>query len=263
MTPAMRLAVPLVGAALAGHAMARTRIGVPPARAGWFLCDAVNAPFAALAGTPRGGRGTIALLDRQSGRLATRSYAIGAGDPGMSQVHWPLSRGGRIVGDVHGVQAGVFDPGVATGIVVSEVTIGRHRLACRFVPRLRFIGLDARRTVTVSGDAGAFVYRSYDVAARGSARGDSGVAGADRPSSRIDGGTALADGRQGYRFARGGYVVTVARSAYGTDPGGVVVTRDGRVVGRDLLLASSVPVGPPPPATPPPATPPPATRPIG
>jgi hypothetical protein len=218
----------------AGDSM--TRINAAPARAGWFLCDAISGPYAVFAGMqgPNGGS-VITLLDRRTGAFDTKTYQVGRADPGAGQVYWSLSLGGKEVGNVHGVNPDMIDDDGATVPPVTGVTLGDTGLECRFLSHTRFIGLDSRRSVVVTETPQGLVYESYDFKTRGPATHPDGVQRSNRPTLHLAGGSEVVGTRGGFRFANKGYVYFVQRPK-GAEAATLVVTRDGRLVQSEKLV---------------------------
>ncbi|HEX8446870.1 MAG TPA: hypothetical protein VF649_09675 [Sphingomonas sp.] len=216
---------------------AAVTIAVPAPRPGWFLCDAVGGPFAAMVGMRDAqGRSAITLVPRGAGAPSTRVYQVGMGDAGMSQIHYPLSQNGRPAGDLHDVQPGVLaDPATAWSPTFSSVTIAGRTLDCRWLPRTLFAGLDARRSIWVTEGTGGIVYRSFDAARPGRAIVGAGL---DRSSpATLTIGKGIRDriaGATRFRFANRGYGYTILVPDHGAAR--VMVTRGRRVVQTEVLL---------------------------
>jgi len=230
----MRRPVMLALAALA------TVLATPAPRPGWFLCDAVDAPVAALVGARDAkGRSAITLVPRGPGKPVTTIYQVGPGDPGMNQIHYPLLRNGRPAGDLHYVQPGVLaDPAAAWTPTFSSVTIAGRTLGCRWVAHTLFAGLDARRSVLVTQEADGLVYRSFDAAQRGPVIQTDGFGRTNRATLTIRGGTTdRANGTTRYRFANRGYVYTIV--APDAAAARVTVAKGGRIVQTETLLGHS------------------------
>ncbi|HEY0269422.1 MAG TPA: hypothetical protein VGC10_00360 [Sphingomonas sp.] len=230
------LALLAAGPAAASADTVVTRINAAPARDGWFVCDAVSGPYALFAGKPDGaGTSLITLLDRRSGRFDTQAYQVGAADPGAGQIHWSLSRGGKAVGGVHGVDPGMIEGGAGVPPIVG-VELGEIGLDCRFLAGTRFIGLDSRRTVVVTEDARGLTYRSFDYRRRGVVTRPDGVQRSNVPTLTLGGGSEIGPDPAGFRFARAGYRYTVAWPAGAAI---VSVMRGGRPIGIDRLVGFS------------------------
>jgi hypothetical protein len=243
LAPALLLSVLALGASLGVVApVARaadpddavTRISAAPAREGWFLCDAISGPYAAFAGKPDARSISIlTILDRRTGRFDTRPYQVGRADAGAGQIYWALSRDGKAVGNVHGVNPGMIDDGGASVPPITSMAVDGKQLECRFISHTRFIGLDSRRSVVVTQEPGGLVYQSFDFARRGKVVNPDGVQRSNVPTLRLAGGTQAGSGDM--RFASKGYVYFVSARA-GLGPGNVTVQRDGKTVGVDRLV---------------------------
>jgi hypothetical protein len=213
-----------------------TRINAIPARDGWFVCDAVSGPYALFAGKPDArGASIITLLDRRSGRFDTQSYQVGQLDPGAGQVHWPLSRGGQIVGDVHGVNPGMIEDDGATVPPIVEVKLDDKQLSCRWLAHTRFIGLDSRRSVVVTETTQGLVYQSFDFLKRGPVTRPDGVQQSNKPTLRLLGGSEIVGAQGGFRFANADFVYFVQRPRR-TEPAAILVTRHGRLAHTERLV---------------------------
>ena len=214
----------------AAQAATVSRIDAAPAREGWFVCDAVAGPYAALVGKPdAGGTSRITILDHRTGRLDTQAYRVGPDDHGAGQVYWPLSRQGREVGHVHGINPGmVASDGIAP---IMGLTIGGRAIGCRWLANMRFIGLDARRSIAVTREAGGFVYRSFDYRKLGPVIEPDGAQVSNAATLTIAGGRAVEDG---FGFSNRGYDYRIAWD--GTHPATVTVSRAGRTLQVETLV---------------------------
>lgn len=222
--------------AASGAADSMTRINAAPARAGWFVCDAIAGPYAAFAGMqgPNGGS-VITLLDRRTGRFDTKTYQVGRADPGAGQVYWSLSLGGKEVGSVHGVNPDMIDDGGATVPAITGVTIGETNLECRFLAHTRFIGVDSRRSVVVTETPQGLVYETFDFKTRGPATHPDGVQRSNRPTLHLTGGSEIVGDRGGFRFANKGFVYFVQRPKH-SEAASLVVTNNGRLLQSEKLV---------------------------
>ncbi|HET8612699.1 MAG TPA: hypothetical protein VFL92_08030 [Sphingomonas sp.] len=231
---ALATASPALAAPDGSHAM--TRINAVPARAGWFVCDAVSGPYALFAGKADAkGNSLITLLDRRTGRFDTQSYRVGRADPGAGQIYWSLSQKGREVGHVHGVNPGMIDDDGATIAPIVEVKLGAHDLQCRWLAHMRFIGLDSRRSVVVTQGPEGLVYQSFDFRKRGPVTHPDGVQVSNKPTLRIAGGSEMTGSLSGFRFVNQGYVYFIERPKHG-EPAAVLVNHKGRQIGVDRLV---------------------------
>ncbi|MDB5736391.1 MAG: hypothetical protein JWO65_59 [Sphingomonas bacterium] len=246
-----RLSIPLLLAAspvLAGPDDAVTRINAVPARDGWFVCDAIAGPWAAFAGKPdAGGTSLITLLDRRSGRFDTQAYQVGRADAGAGQIFWALSRSGKAVGSVHGVNPGMIDDDGASVPPITSMAVDGRQLDCRFLTHTRFLGVDSRRSVVVTQGAAGLLYQSFDFRRRGAVTHPDGVQRSNAPTLRIMGGSETP---AGFRFVNGGYTYLVTHPATG-EAAEIRVAKGGGAVQAEKLVgftyappASAIPVPP-------------------
>lgn len=197
-----------------------------------FVCDPV-AGGRALALTAPDRQRQAALLavagaGQRTGRMAVR---IGAGDPGMGQVWYPLTDpAGREVGAIHTVNPAMVDPGATTPSVVG-VRLNNNERRCRFLPQTRVLGVTAKRSIQITAGSGGYVYRSYNDGADLPEVPQQWGGVDTRASLTMDGGRLIdrSNQRRVYQFERAGYVYRVTVSL---DPqragGGVQVLRDGQ-----------------------------------
>jgi hypothetical protein len=213
-----------------------TRINATPARDGWFVCDAVSGPYALFAGKPDAkGASIITLLDRRSGKFDTQSYQVGQPDPGAGQIHWSLSRGTQVVGDVHGVNPGMIEDDGATVPPIVEVKLDDKQLSCRWLAHTRFIGIDSRRSVVVTETTQGLVYQSFDFLKLGPVVRPDGVQQSNKPTLRLLGGSEIVGARGGFRFANADFVYFIQRPRV-TEPGGILVTQRGKLAHTEKLV---------------------------
>ncbi|WP_076068804.1 hypothetical protein [Sphingomonas montana] len=215
---------------------ATTMIAAPDPRPGWFLCDAVDQPIAALVGRVDRGRSSISMVSRGTGNVVTRQYGVGAGEAGMSQVHYPLTLAGRPAGDIRYVQPAVLaDPAAARTPTFSSVTLNGRTLGCRWAANTVFMGLDARRSILVTQDGGHIVYRSFDAMRRGPVVEGAGFGRSNAATLTIVGGVRARVGRiTRFRFLNAGYRYDVL--VPDTGAARVSVSRGGRVIQTETLL---------------------------
>ncbi len=206
---------------------------------GWtpavFVCDSTDRDRVLVLSPPdRQRAATLTSLSKPGLVHHQVRVHVGAGDPGMGQIYYPLTNdAGRMVGNVHAVNPGMVEPGATTPTVTS-VTFGPDTTGCRFAPQTRVLGVTAKRSIQVTrSDRDGFVYHSYNYDTDLPAI-DSPWGGRDtRTSLTITGGRLVEerDGRRIYQFAHGGYLYRVLASV---DPakggGGVQVWRDGRML---------------------------------
>lgn len=208
---------------------------------GWtqavLVCDSTDRDRVLILSAPDARRGaTLTSLSKPGLARYQVQVRVGAGDPGMGQIYYPLTNAaGRVLGNIHAVNPGMVEPG-ATTPTVTAITYGRDTTSCRFAPQTRVLGVTEKRSIQVTrSERDGFVYHSYSY--------DTDLPAIDQPwggrdtraSLTITGGrlTEERGGRRIYQFTNGGYVYRVLASI---DPakggGGVQVWRDGR-----LLLA--------------------------
>jgi len=213
-----------------------TSIAVPTPRPGWFLCDAVDAPVAALVGAVANDRTAITIVPRGTGAPVTRTYTVGTLDAGMSQLHYPLTLSGKPAGDLHYVQPAVLaDPAAARTPTFTSVTLGARTLRCRWTANTLFLGLDARRSFQITREGPGLVYRSFDAARRGVVTTGAGFGQSNRATLAIAGGTRdRVRGAVRFRFANAGYGYTVLVPDRG--PATVRVTHGQRTIQTEPLL---------------------------
>ncbi|MEG8040836.1 hypothetical protein QP166_16380 [Sphingomonas sp. LR60] len=206
---------------------------------GWapamFVCDSTDRDRVLVLSAPDAQRGaTLTSLSKPGLVRYQVDVRVGAGDPGMGQVYYPLTNAaGRTVGNIHTVNPGMVEPGATTPTVTS-VTYGRETTGCRFAPQTRVLGVTAKRSIQVTrSERDGFVYRSYNY--------DTDLPAIDQPwggrdtraSLTISGGRLVEErgGRRIYQFANGGYVYRVLASVDAAKGGGgVQVWRDGRML---------------------------------
>jgi hypothetical protein len=216
---------------------ATTILATPTPQPGWFLCDAVDAPVAALVGQrDPAGQVRITLVPRGTGLTSSAIYRIGDAEAGMNQLHYPLSRNGKPAGNLHYVQPAVLgDPSAAWTPTFSSVTIAGRTLGCRWVSHTLFLGLDARRSFLVTQEPGGLVYRSFDAARRGPAVTPPGFGRTNVATLTINGGVRDRVGAATrFRFANRGYGYEIMAPDGGVAH--VTVRKGSRLVQTETLL---------------------------
>lgn len=148
----------------------------------------------------------ITLISKATGAATTSHYVIGAGDPGAGQIYYPLSQGGREVGNLHAVNPGML-PSPARLPAFTSMRIGGRSLSCRFLADAELIAVTARRGVAILRDGTKLGYRSFDFARPGAEVHPDGVQRSNVPSATTGGGRAAGDR---YTFASGKYRYVVA-----------------------------------------------------
>ncbi len=225
-------------APIAAAITTRTILAVPTARSGWFVCDSVDSPWAALVGkVAASGTSDITLVAKHAGTTSTIRYTVGQADPGAGQIYYALSRGGAEVGNLHAVNPGLLDPSLPEPLNFTSVSIGGKQLGCRLIDNIRLMAVTARRGVTVTRDAGQLAYRSYDFAHPGAVVRPDGVQQTNAPSLLITGGveTHGAGGADSFRFVNRGYSYRISLPA-GRRAGTLTVMRAGRTLLTERLL---------------------------
>ena len=205
-------------------------------RPAWFICAPLDGADVTVAGLPDG-QGRISLAQPLS-KGPPDSYRLGEPDPGAGQVYWPLSSGGRRVGELHAFNPGMIDnPRDATTPTFTSIRIAGAQWNCRWLARTRIAGFSARRAFVVTQMAGGgFEYRSFDFKDAAKARRieDQGADQTNTPSLDIKGGRATAEG---FEFRRGGFIYQVIASPAG---GAIRVVDNGRTSVREPLIAWTI-----------------------
>ncbi len=197
-----------------------------------FLCDALDRP-AALAITVPDSDGAADLVTLPDGAPPTRRpVTVGPGDPGAGNIHFPLSSGGRTIGDLHALNVGILAGNTVP--TVRSVTLEGANSECRWAPHTRLLAVTPRRTVLVTGggDQGPLRYRTFDDGAKLASLSTS------TPERGTEASLDLTGGRErggAYAFRNGDY-------EYRLDPAAATLTvaRDGAVVQTEPLLAWTV-----------------------
>ena len=234
------------GVASAQLAVASSISMFRPDGGGWtpasVVCDGTNRDHVLVASAPtRDRRVDLWTLGKPGLAGSKTALTIGRGEPGMSQIYYPLSNAvGQSVGWVHALNPGVVEPGATTPAVTS-IKIGQQVTNCRFAPQTRVLGATPRRTIQVTATAtGGYRYRSYN--------DDTHLAEIEQPwggrdtraSLTIDGGRLVDQrgARRVYQFDNGGYSYRVFVSI---DPahggGGVQVSRGGQLLLTEVFGA--------------------------
>ena len=225
--------------------MARTVLGLPAPRAGWLLCDSVDSSWAALVGKlSPGGNSDITLLAKPAGSASTKRYAVGPADAGAGQIYYSLSRGGSEVGNLHAVNPGMLDPSLPDPLNFSSISIDGHQLGCRLIDNIRLMAVTARRGVTITREAGALIYRTYDFAHPGAVIRPDGVQQTNVPTLRIGGGSQTngSGGATSFSFANLGYTYRIDLPA-GTAAGRLRVFRHGHTILSERVLGFTLVAG--------------------
>ncbi|GGE86789.1 hypothetical protein [Sphingomonas prati] len=213
-----------------------TNIAAPTPRPGWFLCDSVDVPVAALVGPVERGQSLISTVSRGTGKVVTRRFAVGPAEAGMSQIHYPLTLAGRPAGDLHYVQPAVLaDPTMARTPTFTSVTLDGRTMGCRWVANTVFMGLTARRSFLVTEDGRQIVYRSFDAADEGKVVQTAGLGRSNAATLTVGGGVRSRVGKATrFRFVNRGYRYDV--TVPDTGAARVSVSRSGRLLQTETLL---------------------------
>lgn len=211
----------------------------------WFLCDGLNRPVVHVMGA-LDARAGVTLWTYRKARFRTSrtAYVTGNDEPGMSQIATPLfpyPRGTRAVGGFRSfAPAALPRPADATTGTFTSIRLGDATTACRWLPNIRAHLFTPRRSVVVTREAGAYVYRSFDYAARARVIADGR---STTPSLTLRGGRFLrtADGSSLYAFANGAYGYRVTVSDDPQNPGATLaVTRGGRTISTETAAGYTV-----------------------
>jgi hypothetical protein len=203
-------------------------------RPAWFVCSSIDGSDMTVAALPDHGRLTLAQpLARQAD-----VYSLGEPDPGAGQVYWPLSSGGRRLGEIHAFNPGMItDPKAATTPTFTSIRIAGAQWNCRWLERTRLMGFSNRRTVIITQDAdGRLEYRSYDFknAAKLKRIELDDAQQTTTTSLDIKGGR---ESLRGFQFRRGGFTYEVAAGPTG---GTIVVRNNGGTSLREPLIAWTI-----------------------
>ncbi len=224
----------------------QTSISMLNGDGGWtqavFVCDSTDRDRVLILSAPDAQHGaTLTSLSKPGLVRYQVPVRVGAGDPGMGQIYYPLTTdAGRSVGNIHAINPGMVEP-AATTPTVTSVTYGRDTTSCRFAPQTRVLGVTAKRSIQLTrSERDGYMYRSYNH--------DTDLPAIEQPwggrdtraSLTIAGGRLIEErgGRRIYQFTNGGYVYRVLASV---DPakggGGVQVWRDGRMLLAEPFVA--------------------------
>jgi hypothetical protein len=233
-TPWMGLAL-LGAASAAGYqesSYANTGQGGWKPVAAW--CDA---SARVLAVTAPSGQGTVqptTLLQWTGGNLSAQAWQYGPSEGAAGSIYTALTpAGGKVGGSpnfyVHTSNVeNVTDPAYRlTHVVEFKVPAGTFR--CRYVPQAAVLAATAKHSVVVWEQGGKVTYAS---------RNRDGTAGV-----QLTGGIhTRGAGGDGYRWQKGGYTYTLRLGGEATPGGSLSVSRGGRTLSTEALLAYSVSV---------------------
>lgn len=176
---------------------------------------------------------TVWPKTRGLGSAQAAQVRWGPSDAGAGNVYWPLT----VLDGARKGQAGVLhtsnvenvqDPAYRlTRVVEFRVPAGTFR--CRYVPQAAVLAATAKHSVVVWEQGGKVTYAS---------RNRDGTAGV-----QLTGGThTRAAGGDEYQWRRGGYTYALEVGRDGAAGGRLSVSRGGRLLSREALLAYSVSV---------------------
>lgn len=207
-----------------------------------FLCDSTDRDWV-IAMSPPDRDGQVTLTSYAKPGLATHraTVRVGQGDAGMGHVWYALTNAaGREVGAVETINPQMVEPGATTPTVVS-LRYGPTTSQCRFAAQTRVLGVTAKRSIQVTGDArGGYRYASYNHDAELGAVDVPWGGRGTRASLTIDGGRVIDSSRERrtYQFERDGFVYRVIASLEPAQGGGAVqVWRDGRLLLEEPFAA--------------------------
>lgn len=212
----------------------------------WFICDGLNRPVVHVMGGLDARAGVTLWTYAKAGfRTSRTAYIAGNPDAGMSQINVPLfpyPRGDRSVGAFRVLAPGVAsDMAGATTGAFSSVTVGKATTSCRWLPGTRLQMFGANRSVYVTQEGGAYVYRSFDYKAptRLTADGRSSAPSLTLRGGRLVRGTrGIETGHDVYVFTNRGYTYRATVSSDPANPGaGLSVYRGGRMIAVDTAAA--------------------------
>ena len=237
---------PLTGLALLGAASAagyQESSYADTGQGGWKPVAAwCDTPARVLAVTAPVGQGTVGqgtvqpttLLQWTGSRASAQPWQYGPGEGAAGSSYVTLTPAGQQVSDnpnyyVHTSNVeNVLDPAYRlTHVVEFKVPAGTFR--CRYVPQAAVLAATAKHSVVVWEGGGRVTYAS---------RNRDGTAGV-----QLTGGThTRAAGGDQYRWQKGGYTYTLRLGGQTTPGGTLSVSRAGRILSSEALLAYSVSV---------------------
>lgn len=186
-------------------------------RPAWFLCDATNAPWVLVVERDAtADQARLTWVNKAGGPARSEELGLGRADPGAGQVYYALSRDGREVGAVHAINPGMLaEPERAWVAPFTSVRIDSLDLQCRWLPGMRVLGVDERRSVLVTQDAtGQLTYESFDFQRPTPPVDVVGAGSTNTPSQRVSSGTEeKTAGATTFTFRNGEYSDVVHVSA--------------------------------------------------
>ncbi|MFC5848382.1 hypothetical protein [Deinococcus petrolearius] len=197
-------------------------------------CDTPGRVLAITAPRGQGAVRPATLVQWTGGRLSARTWQYGPGEGAAGSSYVALTPAGQQVSDdptyyVHTSNVeNVQDPAYRlTRVVEFRVPAGTFR--CRYVPQAAVLAATAKHSVVVWEQGGKVTYAS---------RNRDGTAGV-----QLTGGThTQGAGGDEYQWRRGGYTYALEVGRDGAAGGRLSVSRGGRLLSREALLAYSVSV---------------------
>lgn len=138
----------------------------PALPAAWTICDAVDRPLIlAIASAPEARSSHLLQIDKTIGAATfDGSITYGEQEGAAGSVYTALLENGADAGFIRAINPGMLEtPGSAYTAPVTSVKFRNAELACRWLPRTRFIGVTDKRSLVVHEDAdGDLVYTTFD-----------------------------------------------------------------------------------------------------
>lgn len=197
-------------------------------------CDTPGRVLAVTAPSGQGAVQPTTLLQWTGGKLSTQAWQYGPGEGAAGSVYTALTPASQQVSDtpnyyVHTSNVeNVSDPAYRlTHVVEFKVPAGTFR--CRYVPQAAVLAATAKHSVVVWEQGGKVTYAS---------RNRDGTAGVQLTGGMHTRGT----GGDQYQWQKNGYTYTLRLGGAATPGGTLDVSRGGRTLKTEPLLAYSVSV---------------------
>lgn len=205
----------------------------------WFICDSINQPTV-IVFNRNNGDVTTAEYGKADGEIVQRiGYFVGDEEGAAGSVITELVRDEGTDGSIRQLNPGMLEnPGSAYTLPFSSVRLDGRDINCRWLPRTRVLGFNARRSFVVHEDAdGDLIYTQYNFADAAGARpielGENGRTTTFSVEIRA-GAEQQTPQAQLYTFETQGfrYVVTLNRDGTGA----LDVSRDGVAMQTEPLI---------------------------
>jgi hypothetical protein len=138
----------------------------PTLPASWAICDATDRPLIlAFETAPSTHDSRLLQIDKSAGaRTFDWRIAYGEQDGAAGSLYTAIMLDGAEAGYVRNINPGMLEtPGSAYTLPVTSVKFRDTELACRWLPRTRFIGITQKRSLVVHEDAdGDLIYTTFD-----------------------------------------------------------------------------------------------------